>query len=536
LTFSNKLVIYNAKIHTLDPSKASATALAIDCGQILAIGLDDEIRSAFGLSRAINANGQTIIPGLTDAHIHLQDYAFSQEKINCETPTQAECLQRVAARANTAHPGAWVMGHGWNQNIWPEGYGTALQIDQVSTQNPVYLTHKSMHSAWVNSLALQLAGIDRNTLDPAGGRIGHLENGEPDGILYESAANLVESIIPEPSLDQVVQTFRKTLPRLWKMGLTGIHDFDRSHCFSALQVLHQEGELKLRVVKGIPFENLADAIAMGLRTGFGDVMLRVGPVKLFVDGALGPHTAAMILPYQDEAQNSGILKLEAGELLEIGRRAVANGISLAVHAIGDRANREVLNAYEQLRQFEKTLPSYPSLFHRHRIEHVQVLHPDDIQRFSELDIIASMQPIHATSDMLMADHYWGKRSVYAYAWHSLISQGTTLIFGSDAPVESPNPFWGIHAAVTRRRADGSPTAEGWYPEQRIDVLKAIQAYTVGPAYASGMENQLGKLAPGYLADLVITDQDPFSCPPEELMNIHPVATMVAGEWLYSALE
>ena len=510
--------------------------MAVECGRILAIGKDEDIRSSFGSSKLINANEHTIIPGLTDAHIHLQDYAFSQQKIDCETSTQAECLQRVAVRANTAQPGEWVMGHGWNQNTWSESYGTAHQLDQVSPQNPVYLTHKSMHSAWVNSLSLQLAGIDRNTPNPVGGRIGHLDNGEPDGILYESATNLVDSIIPEPSLEQVVHIFRKILPGLCKLGITGIHDFNNSQCFSALQVLHQEGELKLRVVKGIPFENLTDAIAMGLRTGYGDVMLRIGPVKLFADGALGPHTAAMILPYQDEPQNSGILKLETGELLEIGRQAVSNGISLAVHAIGDRANREVLNAFMQLRQYEKTLPSNPSFAHHHRIEHVQVLHPDDIQRFSELDIIASMQPIHATSDMLMADHCWGKRSVYAYAWRSLISQGAILIFGSDAPVESPNPFWGIHAAVTRRQADGSPSPQGWYPEQRIDVLEALQAYTAGPAYASGMENLLGKLAPGYLADLVITDQDPFSCPPEELMNIHPVATMVAGEWVYSELE
>ncbi|HEX9091856.1 MAG TPA: amidohydrolase family protein, partial [Anaerolineales bacterium] len=272
------------------------------------------------------------------------------------------------------------------------------------------------------------------------------------------------------------------------------------------------------------------------RTEFGDDMLRIGPVKLFADGALGPHTAAMLMPYQDDPQNSGILKLEAGELFELGRQAVSNGISLAVHAIGDRANREVLNAYVQLRQFERTLLTHPSAPHHHRIEHVQVLHPDDIQRFSELNIIASMQPIHATSDMLMADHYWGARSSYAYAWRSLISHGTMLIFGSDAPVESPNPFWGIHAAVTRRRADGSPSPQGWYPEQCINVFEALQAYTVGPAYASGMGEQLGKLAPGYLADLVITDQDPFSCSPEELMNIHPIATMMGGEWVYSELE
>lgn len=527
-------VIYNAKIHTLNPSQASATAMAIDHGLILALGTDNEIKSTFEVSRSSNANGHAIIPGITDAHIHLEDYAFSQEKIDCETPTQVECFQRVAARANTAQPGEWVMGHGWNQNVWPEGYGTALQLDRISPHNPVYLTHKSLHSAWVNSLALRLAGINRNTPNPTDGRIGHLEDGEPDGILYESATDLIENVIPEPSLEQVIQTFRKTLPMLGKLGLTGVHDFDRTQCFSALQVLHQENELKLRVFKGIPLDELDNAITFGLRSGFGDDMLRIGPVKLFADGALGPHTAAMIMPYQDEPQNSGILKLEAGELLELGKQAVEHGISLAVHAIGDHANREVLDAFGQLRQFEKSLSLHPSI--PHRIEHVQVLHPDDIWRFSELNIIASMQPIHATSDMRMADRCWGKRAANAYAWRSLLTHGATLIFGSDAPVESPNPFWGIHAAVSRRRADGSPSPQGWYPEQRLNVLEALKAYTVGPAYASGLSQQLGMLTSGYMADLVVTDKDPFSCSVEELVNIHPIATMVGGEWVYSELE
>ncbi len=527
-------VIHNANLHTLDPLQPSATALAIDHGHVIAVGMDDEILSTFITSDLYDAAGRTIIPGLTDAHIHLEDYALSLQKVDCETATRLECLQRVAERVNATPPGEWILGHGWNQNNWTEGYGTASVLDDIAPNNPVYLTHKSLHSAWANSAALHLADITCNTPNPADGWIGHLTNGEPDGILFESATGILEGAIPEPSLEQVINALLKAIPRLWQAGLTGVHDFDHSRCFSALQILHHKHDLRLRVLKSIPLESLPHAVELGLRSGFGDDILRVGSVKLFADGALGPHTAAMLQPYDNEPDNLGILMLDAEELFEQGRLAVENGISLAVHAIGDRANREVLNAYAQLREFEHTIPSLSQNQLRHRIEHVQVLHPDDISRFSQLNLIASMQPIHATSDMLMADHCWGARSAFAYAWRSLLSHNVPLAFGSDAPVESPNPFWGIHAAVTRRRADGTPSGQGWYPEQRLSVDEALHAFTTGAAYAAGMENHLGKLAPGYLADLLILNHDPYSYPPEQLLVIRPLATMVGGEMVYTA--
>jgi predicted amidohydrolase YtcJ len=528
------LVIHHANLHTLDPLHPFGTALAINDGRVIAIGTDDEILSSFTNVNLFDANHHTIIPGLTDAHIHLEDYALSLQKVNCETPTRRECLQRIAARVLTAQPGEWILGHGWNQNNWNEGYGTAALLDEIAPDHPVYLTHKSLHSGWANTSALRLAGITRDTPDPEGGRIGHLPNGEPDGILFESAMYFLKRVIPEPSLEQVVTALQSTMPILWQLGLTGVHDFDRSRCFSALQVLHSRHELRLRVLKSIPLEDLPHAVELGLRSGFGDDLLRIGSVKLFADGALGPHTAAMLQPYEDDPQNQGILMMDAEELYERGRLAVGNGISMAIHAIGDRANHEVLNAYAHLREFERSLPSLSSTPFRHRIEHVQVLHPDDIPRFYQLNIIASMQPIHATSDMLMADRCWGKRSAFAYAWHSQLSHHVSLTFGSDAPVESPNPFWGIYAAVSRRRADGTPSAEGWYPEQRLRIDQALQAYTYGAAFAAGMEDRLGKLAPGYLADLLVLDNDPYSCAPEELLNIQPLATMVGGDWVYTS--
>ncbi len=529
-------LIHNANLHTLDPNNPQATAAVIEHGRLIAVGSDHEILSSFSTPDSLDAQGRTIIAGLTDAHIHLEEFALSQQKVNCETPTLQECLQNIAERVKTIPPGEWILGHGWNQNNWIQGYGTAALLDKVSPNNPVYLTHKSLHSSWVNSKALQLALITRDTPDPPGGRIGRLPNGNPDGILFESASEILEQSIPQPSLEAVVEAIKSSIPLLWRMGLTGVHDFDRKRCFSAVQVLHLQKELILRVVKHIHLEDLPSAVEIGLRTGFGDESLQIGCLKLFADGALGPHTAAMLEPYNDDPHNSGMLMMDAETIFETGRLAVENGISMAVHAIGDRANREVLNAYAKLRDFERSLTSTTRNTLRHRIEHVQVIHPDDVQRFSELNIIASMQPIHATSDMLMSDRCWGDRSAYAYAWRSQLSHHTRLIFGSDAPVESPNPFWGIHAAITRRRADGSPGTSGWYAEQRLSVEEALQAYTTGPAFAAGMEDQLGRLAPGFLADLLVLSADPFSCAPDLLPSIHPVATMVGGEWVYTELE
>lgn len=430
-------------------------------------------------------------------------------------------------------PGKWILGHGWNQNNWSEGFGDVALLDDVAPDNPAYLTAKSLHAAWVNSQALQQAGITDQTPDPSGGQIGRYQDGRPNGILYESAMQLVKDIIPEPSLETIVRAIGDTQETLWRMGITGVHDFDQQRCFSALQILHSRGELKLRVQKSIPLEGLPHAVELGLRSGFGDDYLRVGSIKIFADGALGPRTAAMINPYENEPENRGILMMDAEEIYEHGRLAVQNGFSLAIHAIGDLANHEVLNAYQQLQTLDKDdeLMSPPKSL-RHRIEHVQLIHQDDAGRLARLGIVASMQPIHATSDMNMADRYWGERSAFAYAWREQLEQGAHLAFGSDAPVESPNPFFGLHAAVTRRREDGTPGIDGWHPGQKLSLEQSLHAYTIGPAYTAGIENRLGKLSAGYHADLLILDEDPFYCDPDQLRIIKPTATMIAGQWVW----
>jgi predicted amidohydrolase YtcJ len=522
-------ILYNANLHTLDPHQPKASAIAIEQGRILALGDDGQLLDGAPASAARqDLGGRTVLPGLTDAHLHLEHYALGLQKVNCETDTRTECLQRVAERARQTPPGDWILGHGWNQNAWPEGFGEAADLDAAAPRHPVYLTAKSLHAGWANRLALQAAGVSAAAPDPPGGHIERGPDGAPTGFLFESAMDLVQRTLPDPGPTGVAQAIREALPALWGMGLTGVHDFDQRRCFQALQMLEAAGELRLRVVKSIPLDDLPHAAALGLRSGFGSEWLRIGGVKAFADGALGPRTAAMLAPYDGEPQNRGMLLLDAETLFEHGRIAAENGLSLAVHAIGDRANHEVLDAFAQLRRYESE-NGLPPL--RHRIEHVQLLHPQDAARLAELGVIASMQPIHATSDMRMADRYWGERSRLAYAWRTQLEHGALLAFGSDAPVESPNPFWGLHAALTRRRADGTPGPEGWYPEQRLTLTEALRAYTTGAAYAAGTEDRQGRLAPGCYADLIVLENDPFICEAEEIRELRPLATMVGGEWV-----
>jgi hypothetical protein len=527
-------VLYNARIYTFSSTRPFATALVIHGERILEWGYDEAILAAYrGLARLQNLGGRIVLPGLIDAHIHLEQYALGMRKVDCEVPSLEECLRRVARRAGGTPHGDWILGHGWNQNDWEGGFPHAAHLDAAAPRHPVYLTAKSLHAGWANQQALQLAGIDAETPDPADGKIQRDPDGRPTGILFEGAMSLVSRAIPEPGVEEVAAAIQQAQKVLWQMGITGVHDFDRQRCFAALQMLHSQERLRLRVTKSIPIESLPAALAVGLRTGFGDDWLRIGSVKAFADGALGPRTAAMLQPFEGEAENRGMLLLDREQLFEHARQASQGGLSMAVHAIGDRANHEVLGAYRMLRAFERE-QRLPAL--RHRIEHVQLIHPQDAPHLAALGVIASMQPIHAISDMQAADRYWGARAETSYAWRTQLNHGAALAFGSDAPVDSPNPFWGLHAAVTRRRPDGSPGPQGWYPGERLKIVEALQAYTTGPAYAAGMESSQGRLAPGFLADLIVMEEDPLTCPADRLCALQPVATMAGGEWVHLNME
>jgi hypothetical protein len=518
------IVLLGGRILPEAGAQRPAEALAISGERLLAVGRRDDILAHAGSStERVQLEGRTVLPGLIDAHLHLEQYALSLEKVDCETPTRHECLRRVRERAAVSSPGEWILGHGWNQNPWGQ-YGNASELDAAAPLNPVYLTAKSLHAAWANSLALQIAGIGPGTPDPEGGVLGRTASGAPSGILFERAMDLVASKVAHPPPARIETAIGEAQHRLLQAGLTMVNDFDGPRCLRALEAMRDRGQLALRVVKHLRAEELEAALALGIRTGFGDDWIRIGNLKLFADGALGPRTAAMLEPYEGDPGNTGILAMTAEEIAEIGARAAAGGIALAVHAIGDRANREALTALERLRASEGHTPGL-----RHRIEHVQLLHPDDVARLAASSIVASMQPIHATSDMVMADGHWGERCRTAYAWRTLLEQGTILAFGSDAPVEPPDPFLGIHAAVTRRRRDGAPGPDGWIPQQRLTVHEALAAYTLGPAHAAGLEHDAGRLAPGFLADLIVLERaiDDLG---DGLADLRPVGAMVGGSW------
>ncbi len=530
-------VLYNGHIVTLDERFPRVTALAIRAGRIFACGSDDDMLALAGADTVReNLNGKTVIPGLTDAHIHWEFTARFLHKVNVfEVPDKSVAVQRVAERVAKTPEGQWITGHGWFQMIWPDkAFPTAADLDAVSPNHPVYLTAKSGHAGWANSLALRLCGVTSTTSDPEGGQIVRDAVGQPSGVLLEDAMALVAKHVPVLTPEQVADEMKVAQQLALASGLTGFHDFDEPSCLKALQILRERGELSLRVVKNINKRWLPAAIDSGIRWGFGDDWIRIGNLKIFADGALGPRTASMIEPYEGEPDNYGIITTDKEEMYELVSRASAVGLPSTIHAIGDRAVHDVLDVYESVRGEEAGRGEKPES-RRHRIEHVQIIHPTDAHRLAQLKVIASMQPIHATSDMLASDKYWGERSKWAYNARLQIDQGAVVAFGSDSPVEPLDPLKGIHAAVTRQRPDGTPGADGWYPDLRLTVDEALRGYTTGAAYTAGMEDRLGRLSPGYLADLVVLDRDIYTVPPAEILNLQIIATMVDGVWRYGGL-
>ncbi|OGO20270.1 MAG: hypothetical protein A2Z14_16170 [Chloroflexi bacterium RBG_16_48_8] len=524
---SPSTILINGNIYLFDDPFTQVDSLAITNGKIIAVGSDRDLMTFHTHStEVIDLQGRTVIPGLTDAHVHIKSMARRLTMIDCETETLDECLDRIKSKVKETRPGMWILGRGWNQNLWGR-FGTRNDLDALTSQHPIYLIAKSGHAAWVNSLALSLSDITDTNTSVEGGLIQLGSDGKPNGVLFGNAIKLASAFVPDMTNTALIQSILIVQHQLWSMGLTGFHDFDGPDAFVALQHLHDEHNLGMRVVKNIPLDQLENAIEVGLRTGFGNEWLRIGHIKIFADGALGPQTAAMVEPYAGREDYKGILLVNTKDLTDLIFHAAKHDLAVSIHAIGDQANQIVLDAFENIRN-EEISSKLPHL--RHRIEHLQLLHPDDLHRPASLRIIASMQPIHATSDMVMADRHWGDRTRYSYAWRSQLDSGNTLAFGSDAPIESPNPFLGLHAAVTRRRLDGSPGNDGWIPEERITLREAFMAYTRGPAFAAGMEKRLGSLLPGYFADLIILAEDPFKCPPDRLPDISPLATMVGGDW------
>jgi predicted amidohydrolase YtcJ len=525
-------ILFNGNVITLNEKSPRVSAIACSYGRIVALGQDDTILAlANSNTKTINLGGKTVLPGLTDAHLHWEWQSRSLRSVDVfEVPSKQIALDRVEERVQSSSAGEWITGRGWAQDLWEDrAFPTKTDLDNITSDHPIVLNAKSGHAAWVNSKALELAGVTASTNDPDGGQIVRNSSGEATGILLESAMTLVQDIVPAPTPEQLADMMFDAQNVALKYGLTMVHDFDNPSCLVALQILRERGDLSLRVLKNINQAWLSAAIDSGIRTNFGDDWLRIGALKLFADGALGPKTALMFEPYEGESDNYGIAVVDKEEMIEYVSRASAYGLPSTIHAIGDKAVHDVLDVIEHVRQEEKARQD-PTSLRRHRIEHVQIIHPRDINRLAELDVIASMQPIHATSDMVTADRYWGDRTQYAYNPRIQLDRGVVLALGSDAPVEPFNPFGGIHAAVTRQRG-GQPKG-GWHPEARLSLSEALLGYTQGPAYAANMEDRLGQLTEGYLADLIVIDRDVYDVNPDELLDIEVLGTMVDGVWRY----
>ena len=524
-------LLLNGKIYTGKPGER-ATALVIRDGRIVFVGNIADACENYGKSAtSLDLGGKTVWPGLIDSHLHLYTLSERLAGVECNQASLAECLQQVYQKAKQVNDNSWIIGFNWDQNEWhPAVYGTAAQLDSVSLNHPVLLFAKSLHAVWVNTAVLHHAGITVNSPDPPGGKILRDAQGEPAGILLENAMTLVNKVIPENSPDQLTQKLQKAQKYLISLGIIGVHDFDRWESVDALMRLAGSGKLKLRLWKSLPADSIDTICARNMREelDFPNCM-SPGWIKCFADGALGPQSAAMLEPYEN-SDSGGMLLLNSRDIFQIGSEAAGIGWPIAVHAIGDAAVRETLDGLAALRQYEqeKHLPHLP-----HRMEHLQLISPQDQRRLHQLDIIASVQPTHATSDMEIAQRHWGSRSLYAYAYNTLEATGAKLIFGSDAPVESPNPFWGLHAAVTRRRADGVPGPQGWHSNERISLQTAFEAYSLNPASISGKAIPTGRLAPGFLADLIVLPEDPFTMNPQDLWSLKPEMTMISGKVEFS---
>lgn len=527
---SADLIFHNGCIYTMESRQEPQRAVAILGNRIVAVGDGTDMRTWSGPgTEVIDLHGRAAIPGLIDSHVHFVSFARRLREIDLAgIDSLEEAVRRVASRAQQAAPGEWLLGGGWNHNLWGLGrFPRKEDVDHITGDHPMLLRSKDGHVAWVNNIALKIGRIDASTMDPAGGEIERDPfTGEPTGILKETAETLIGDLVPEIDADTLQGLMKQAMAQVHQAGVTSVHNQEGALALATFQILAERGEMGLRVCNAIPGEHLDKAIALGIRSGFGNEWLRIGAVKIFADGALGSRTADMLEPYDDEPENLGIEVLSTAELKSLVSRAVRGGICVAIHAIGDRANRRALDA------LEASIRVGEGAGLRHRIEHAQLLHPADLPRFAQLGVIASMQPIHCTSDMRMADLHWGKRSRWSYAWRSLLDSGARLAFGSDAPVEPLEPLAGIYAAVTRQRPDGSP-AGGWYPEERISVMEAVYGFTMGAAYASGEETIKGSIAPGKLADLVVLSQDILVEIPEAIPQAKVDYTVLDGKIVYA---
>jgi len=540
------LIFIHGNIYTqvIDP-KASlgsgkrAEALAIAGDKILAVGLREEILKSKGPdTKIIDLDGHFVMPGFNDAHMHLASAGLEKMNVNLVgAKTLDEFRDRLRAKIETAEPGTWVVGEGWDETLWPvKVLPTRWDLDEVSGQHPVYLSRVDGHIAVANTRALQLASVTVASKDPAGGKIDRGEDGTPNGILRETAKEAVAAVIPKPTPEKRRQAIDLALADLASHGVTSAQDYSSWDDFQIYEALEREGKLTARISEWLSFDESLDQLNSKRNSHpASDNMLHTGMLKGFMDGSLGSKTAALLEPYSDDPENSGLPQYDAAKLNAMTKERVLAGYQIGFHAIGDKGVQMALDAFaeaEKTAKEEKVKAGDGGADYRLRVEHAQVTTPQQILRFKEQKVIASMQPSHLLTDMNWAESRLGaKRAEHSYAWAEFLRRGVVLALGTDYPVEPVTPFRGLYAAITRMSEDGRKT---YYQAQKMNIEQAIAAYTTGAAFAEFAEKQKGKLEPGMLADFVVLDQDITAAQPAKLLQTKVLRTVVGGKTVYEA--
>jgi predicted amidohydrolase YtcJ len=534
---SADMVFKNGNIYTVNESQPHAQAIAVKGNRIVFVGTNAQVKRFEGKgTRVVDLQGRTVVPGMTDSHNHLIGVGLREMTLNLEGTTSLEdFLAKVKARVERAKPGEWITGRGWIETFWkPPVFPTRQDLDKVSPNNPVFLDRADGHGAVANSAALKIAGVDRNTPNPFGGEISKDKAGEPNGMLLDNAQDLVTKHIPATSPAEYEQAVLLGVKREMELGWCQIQDAGGTYADVALyRKLYDEGKIKLRIYKAVhgPSESAERLLREGATIGAYDGRFTLRTIKVVSDGALGSRGAALLEPYADKPETSGFLTVKEEELMPMLAAALREGIQVETHAIGDRANRFILNSYE------KALAAVPLDRRkigrpRWRVEHAQIVNPADIPRFAKLGVIPSMQPSHAIGDLHFAPSRLGiKRLEGAYAWQSFIKSGSMVVAGSDAPVERGEPMIEFYAAVARRDQKGF-SGEGWHPEQAVTREQALKMLTLWPAFAAFEEKVKGSIEVGKYADLTVLSADIMKISEPEILRTRCVMTVIGGEIVY----
>lgn len=523
------IILHNGMIRTQDDSSPTASALAISGNRILDVGPDSDILAlASEKTKVIDLDKKLVLPGFIDTHFHFYEWALNYDSIDfSHAASFREMEEAVIKKAGALGQGAWVLGQGFNESEWPENrMPDRYDLDRIAPDNPVCIWRCDLHLSVANSMALKLAGINSSTPDPKDGVIEKDASGRPTGVLKELASNLIRNVLPELSQETLLDNMQKAIHSAHVLGLTSIHDIrlmgglDGADALKAWQTLRQEDKLNIRCHVALPGEMTDQAVDLGLFTGFGDDILKIGYLKFFSDGGMGARTGWMTQKYLDAEYGMALTSVE--EIEKAATKADMAGLSVMVHAIGDRANKEIIAMFQRIEEKGRTQCKIP-----HRIDHVQMVLPEDLERLSTLkNIVASCQPNNLSLDISMIDECAGPRGKYAYNLKSILDS-VPLMLSSDAPVADPNPLAGIYSAVTRKRMDHTPE-KGWYAEQALSVEEAVKGYTITPATASGVGDDLGSLSKGKLADIIVLDGDIFTIDPVGIADVKVDITLFDG--------